>query len=167
METNNGKEANEGEAKAKPEVIKLGLDLHARQVNQMSATGWVNAETRAKVGPMEVVESSRRVGQGGDQGQQLLRGRGVRLLVSPRAGQAGRDQLRSGPRPLENQRFKGQKTDRLDARALLATWRVICGAMSLVAVPSPEIEQQRSVVRYRQQLMCIYAGLRREVGPSL
>ena len=69
----------------------------------MSATGWVNAETRAKVGPMEVVESSRRVGQGGDEGLQLLRGRGVRLLVSPRAGQAGRDQLRSGPRSLENQ----------------------------------------------------------------
>ena len=39
--------------------------------------------------------------------------------------------------------------------------------MSLVAVPNPEIEQQRSVVRYRQQLMCIDAGLRREVGPSL
>ena len=62
---------------------------------QMSATGWV----RAKVGPIEVVESSRRVGQGGDQGLQLLRGRGVRLLVSPRTGQAGRDQLRSGPGP--------------------------------------------------------------------
>jgi hypothetical protein len=27
-------QANDGEAKAKPEVIKLGLDLHARQVTE-------------------------------------------------------------------------------------------------------------------------------------
>jgi hypothetical protein len=31
---NNDKQASDGEAKAKPEVIKLGLDLHARQVTE-------------------------------------------------------------------------------------------------------------------------------------
>ena len=31
---NNYHHANDGEAKAKPEVIKLGLDLHARQVTE-------------------------------------------------------------------------------------------------------------------------------------
>jgi hypothetical protein len=30
----NHNQANDGEAKAKPEVIKLGLDLHARQVTE-------------------------------------------------------------------------------------------------------------------------------------
>jgi transposase len=58
------------------------------------------------------------------------------------------------PRPLENQRRKHQKTDRLDARALLESYlRGKRDAMSIVAVPSPEQEQQRSVVRYREQLV--------------
>ena len=33
-EKNNDKEGKDGEAKAKPEVIKLGLDLHGRQVTE-------------------------------------------------------------------------------------------------------------------------------------
>jgi transposase len=61
------------------------------------------------------------------------------------------------PRRLENQRSKHQKTDRLDARALLVNLESYLrgnrNAMSIVAVPSPEQEQQRSVVRYREQLM--------------
>jgi len=52
-------------------------------------------------------------------------------------------------RPLENQRSKRQKTERLDARALLdnleSYLRGNRDAMSIVAVPSPEQEQQRSV----------------------
>jgi len=61
------------------------------------------------------------------------------------------------PQPLENQRSKHQKTDRLDARALLVNLESYLrgnrNAMSIVAVPSPLQEQQRSVVRYREQLM--------------
>src|ERR1700756_5406811 len=61
------------------------------------------------------------------------------------------------PRPLQNQRSKHQKTDRLDARALLENLeshlRGNRDAMSIVAVPSPLQEQQRSVVRYREQLV--------------
>jgi transposase len=61
------------------------------------------------------------------------------------------------PRPLENQCRKHQKTDRLDARALLDNLeRYLRGnreAMSVIAVPSALQEQQRSVVRYREQLM--------------
>ena len=61
------------------------------------------------------------------------------------------------PRPLENQRSKHQKTDRLDARALLDNLeRYLRGnrdAMSVIAVPSVEMEQQRSVARYREQLV--------------
>jgi transposase len=61
------------------------------------------------------------------------------------------------PRPLENQRSKHQKTDRLDARALLdnleSYLRGNRHAITIVAVPSPEQEQQRSVVRHREQLV--------------
>jgi hypothetical protein len=63
----------------------------------------------------------------------------------------------AAPRPLQNQRSKHQKTDRLDARALLENLESYLrgnrDAMSIVAVPSPEQEQQRSLVRYRQQLV--------------
>jgi hypothetical protein len=34
MQRNTDQEANDGAAKAKPQVIKLGLDLHARQVTE-------------------------------------------------------------------------------------------------------------------------------------
>jgi hypothetical protein len=85
----------------------------------VSATGRFNAQAGTKMGSLEVVESSRRVGQGGDQGLQLLRGRGVWVLVSPRVDQCGAVNYVVAPRPLENQRSKHQKTDRLDARALL------------------------------------------------
>jgi hypothetical protein len=33
----NRNQGTDGEAKAKPEVIKLGLDLHARQVTDLGA----------------------------------------------------------------------------------------------------------------------------------
>jgi hypothetical protein len=61
------------------------------------------------------------------------------------------------PRLLENQRTKRQKTDRLDARSLLGNLESYLrgnrDAMSIIAVPSRLQEQQRSVVRYREQLM--------------
>ena len=61
------------------------------------------------------------------------------------------------PRPLQNQRSKHQKTDRLDARALLENLESYLrgnrDAMSIVAVPSLLQEQQRSVVRYFGQPM--------------
>jgi hypothetical protein len=39
MHNKNDRQTKGSEAKAKPEVIKLGLDLHARQVTELSATG--------------------------------------------------------------------------------------------------------------------------------
>jgi hypothetical protein len=49
-----------------------------------------------EVGPVEVVGSSRRVGQVRDQGLQLLRGRSVWILVSLGINQTRRGQLRGG-----------------------------------------------------------------------
>src|SRR6266481_5995711 len=74
---------------------------------------------------------------------ELTKGGAVNYVVAPRA--------------LENQRRKHQKTDRLDARALLENLESYLrgnrDAMSIVAVPSLLQEQQRSVVRYREQLV--------------
>ena len=80
----NRNEATDGEAKAKPEVIKLGLDLHARQVTEC---------------------------------RQL-----------------------DGSTPKPPQRWESYLRGNRDA-------------MSIVAVPSPEQEQRRSLVRYREQLV--------------
>src|SRR5690242_12885393 len=90
-------QATAGEAKAKPQVIKLGLDLHARQVTECRQLDGSTPKPAREVGPREVVGSSRGVGEGRDQGLQLLRGRRLRLLVPPRIGQTGRGQLRGGP----------------------------------------------------------------------
>jgi transposase len=68
-----------------------------------------------------------------------------------------RGQLRGGTTTPGKPRSKHQKTDRLEARALLVNLESYLrgnrNAMSIVAVPSPLQEQQRSVVRYREQLM--------------
>jgi len=49
----NRNQASDGEAKAKPEVIKLGSDLHARQVYRVPATGRFNAQAGTEMGSME------------------------------------------------------------------------------------------------------------------
>ena len=107
----------------------------------MPATGRFNAQACTKMGSLEVVESSRRVGQGA----------GIKVYSCYEAGACGywyhRELIKCGavnyvvaPRPLENQRSKHQKTDRLDARALLnnleSYLRGNRDAMSIVAVPS-------------------------------
>jgi hypothetical protein len=50
---NNDKQASDGEAKAKPEVIKLGLDLHARQVTECRQLGRFHAQAGTEMGSME------------------------------------------------------------------------------------------------------------------
>src|ERR1700686_478030 len=81
----NHNQTTDGEEKSKPEVIKLGLDLHARQVTE------------------------------------------CRQLDG------------STPKPAQNNLESYLRGNR--------------DAMSIVAVPSPEQEQRRSVVRHREQLV--------------
>src|SRR5262249_32952148 len=61
------------------------------------------------------------------------------------------------PRPLENQRHKQKKTERLDARALLDKLEHFLRgnreAVRLVTVPPAVQETQRWVRRYSEQLM--------------
>jgi transposase len=150
-------QAKAGAAKAKPAIIKLGLDLHARQVTECRQLDGSTPKPAQQWDPGKLL----------DQVEAWVKA-GIKVYSCYEAGACGywyhRELVKRGavnfvvaPRPLEAQRAKGQKTDRLDARALLAQLdsylRGNRQAMSLVAVPSPEQEQQRSIVRYREQLM--------------
>lgn len=154
---NNHHHANDGEAKAKPEVIKLGLDLHARQVTECRQLDGSTPKPGQKWDPWKLL----------DKVEEWVNA-GIKVYSCYEAGACGywyhRELIKRGavnfvvaPRPLENQRRKHQKTDRLDARALLDNLECYLrgkrDAMSIVTVPSPLQEQQRSVVRFREQLV--------------
>ena len=153
----NRNQATGGEAKAKPEVIKLGLDLHARQVTECRQLDGSTPKPAQKWDLWKLL----------DKVEEWVKA-GIKVYSCYEAGACGywyhRELIKRGavnfvvaPRPLENQRRKHQKTDRLDARALLdnleSYLRGKRDAMSIVAVPSPLQEQQRSAVRYREQLV--------------
>ena len=157
MQNNSDNERSEGQAEAKPEVIKLGLDVHARQVTECRQLDGSTPKPAQKWDPWKLLS----------QVEEWVKA-GIKVYSCYEAGACGywyhRALIKCGavnyvvvPRPLENQRSKHQKTDRLDARALLdnleSYLRGNRNAMSIVAVPSPEREQQRSVVRHREQLI--------------
>jgi transposase len=157
MQNNTDEEGSEGQAEAKPEVIKLGLDVHARQVTECRQLDGSTPKPAQRWEPWKLL----------DQVEEWVKS-GIKVYSSYEAGACGywyhRELIKRGavnfvvvPRRLENQYSKRQKTDRLDARALLdnleSYLRGNRNAISIVAVPSPEQEQQRSVVRQREQLM--------------
>jgi transposase len=157
MQNSTDQQASDGEAKAKPQVIKLGLDLHARQVTECRQLDGSTPKPAQQWEPSKLL----------DQVEAWVKA-GIQVYSCYEAGACGywyhRELVKRGavnfvvaPRPLPNQRTRHQKTDRLDARALLDSLESYLRgnreAMSIVAVPSPELEQQRSVVRYREQLM--------------
>jgi len=157
MKNNNENQANGGEAKAKPEMIKLGLDLHARQVTECRQLDGSTPKPAQQWDPWKLLGQIESWVQAG-----------IRVYSCYEAGACGywyhRELTRVGAvnfvvvaRPLEDQRTRHQKTDRLDARALLNRLEKYLGgnghAMSLVAVPSVQEEQKRSLVRYREQLL--------------
>jgi hypothetical protein len=150
-------QAKAGAAKAKPQVIKLGLDLHARQVTECRQLDGSTPKPAQKWDPGKLL----------DQVEAWVQA-GIQVYSCYEAGACGywyhRELVKRGavnfvvaPRPLKPQRAKGQKTDRLDARGLLdeldSYLRGNRQAMTIVAVPSPQQEPQRSIVRYREQLM--------------
>jgi transposase len=157
MENTIDPQTTAGTAKAKPEVIKLGLDLHARQVTECRQLDGSTPKPPQQWEPKKLLA----------QVETWVKA-GIKVYSCYEAGACGywfhRELVKRGvvnfvvaPRPLGPYRTKGQKTDRLDARGLLdqldSYLRGNRQAMSLVAVPSPELEQQRSVVRHREQLM--------------
>jgi hypothetical protein len=150
-------QTTDGEEKSKPEVIKLGLDLHARQVTECRQLDGSTPKPAQQWDPWKLL----------DKVEEWVKA-GIKVYSCYEAGPCGywyhRELTKRGavnyvvaPQLLENQRTKRQKTDRLDARSLLGNLESYLrgnrDAMSIIAVPSPLQEQQRSVVRYREQLM--------------
>ena len=116
MKNNNETQANGGEAKAKPEIIRLGLDLHARQVTECRQLDGSTPKPAQKWDPWKLLGQIESWVQAG-----------IRVYSCYEAGACGywyhRELTRVGavsfvvvPRQLEDQRTRHQKTDRLDAR---------------------------------------------------
>src|SRR6516164_6714051 len=140
----------DGEEKSKPEVIKLGLDLHARQVTECRQLDGSTPKPAQQWDPWKLL----------DKVEEWVKA-GIKVYSCYEAGACGywyhRELIKSGavnyvvaPRPLENQRSNHEKPDRLDAGALLnnlgSYLRRNRDAVSIVAVPSREQEHRRSVV---------------------
>jgi hypothetical protein len=70
---NNDNQASDGEAKAKPEVIKLGLDLHARQVTECRQLDGSTPKPAQKWDPWKLLNQVEEWGQGGDQSLAVTR----------------------------------------------------------------------------------------------
>ena len=99
----NRNEATDGEAKAKPEVIKLGLDLHARQVTECRQLDGSTPKPAQKWDPWKLL----------DKVEEWVRA-GIKVYSCYEAGACGywyhRELIKRGavnfvvaPRPLENQ----------------------------------------------------------------
>jgi transposase len=163
MNTNNKTENSQERALVQTGVIiKVGMDVHAEKValcvqvdgatpqpGQMVASekvlGWL--VTLRKKHPGAVMVSCYEAGpMGYGLHRKLLAAEITNYVVAPQR---------------MDDRGKRQKTDRLDARALVERLdRYVRGnqyALSLVTVPTPEQEQARAQVRLREQL----AGHRR------
>ena len=65
-------QAKAAAAKAKPRVIKLGLDLHARQVTECRQLDDSTPKPAREVGALEVAGSGRSLGEGRPPSLQLL-----------------------------------------------------------------------------------------------
>src|SRR5260221_233367 len=141
----------------KAEVIKLGLDLHARQVTECRQLDGSTPKPAQKWDPWKLLNQVEEWVQGGSKVYSCYEAGACGYWYHRELIKCGAVNYVVAPRVLENQRSKHQKTDRLDARALLdnleSYLRGNRHAMSIVAVPSPELEKQRCVVRYREQLM--------------
>ena len=158
MKTNEGQGKQERAAVETAVTIKLGMDVHARQVAICVQVDGATPQPAQLVDRERVLEWIGR-----------LRGRhGAATLVSCyEAGPLGyglhRQLTAAGvsnyvvtPQRMD-ERGKGQKTDRLDARALVMRLdRYVGGnvhALAVVRVPTPEQEKARAKLRLRQQLV--------------
>ena len=139
-------------------IIKLGLDVHAAKV---AICVQVDGATPQ---PSQLIESERTLGWIAALRRKHPKARVVSCYEAGPMGYALHRQLVAAG--IENvvvtpQRLdidgRGQKTDRLDARALVERLdRYVGGnrhALRIVRVPTPEEEQARSLVRMRTQLL--------------
>lgn len=158
MSTNSGKDIHARAAVETAVTIKLGLDVHAAKV---AICVQIDGGTPQ---PAQLVTSERVLGW---IAALRSRHRGARVVSCYEAGPTGyhlhRQLIAAGienlvvvPQKLDVD-GRGQKTDRLDARALVERLdryhRGNRHALAVVKVPTPEQEQARGRVRLRNQLL--------------
>jgi transposase len=153
---------SQGEANAKPEVIKLGLDLHAGQVTECRQLDGATAKPAQQWSPWKLLK----------QVEDWVNA-GIKVYSCYEAGACGywyhRELTKVGavnfvvvPRQLDDQRTRRQKTDRLDARGLLDRLEKYLGgnrhAMSLEAIPKPpSMRRQSRVLKIHLRLSFLIA----------
>src|SRR5215472_13200529 len=147
MKNNNENQANGGEAKAKPEMIKLGLDLQALQVTECRQLDGSTPKPAQKWDPWKLLAQVESWVKAGIRVYSCYEAEACGYWYHRELVKCGAINLVVAPQPLALGR-RGQKTDRLDARALLGQLESYLGgnrhALSVVPVPTPQQEQQRS-----------------------
>jgi hypothetical protein len=93
---NKHNQASDGEAKAKPEVIKLGLDLHARQVTECRQLDGSTPKPAQKWDPWNLLNQVEEWVKARESRSTAVTSRGVWVMVSPRVDQMWSGQLRGG-----------------------------------------------------------------------
>jgi transposase len=156
MNTTKRERVGGGAGEPRREEIKLGLDVHARQVTLCRQVGGCTPQPVQKMTPEGFLDWIDR-----------LTSEGHTIVSCYEAGACGywlhRELIRRGvtnfviaPQRLDAG-ARRQKTDRLDARALVDRLeRYLRGnrrAFNVVTVPTEVQEQRRALVRHREQLL--------------
>jgi transposase len=119
MQHNSDSQLTAGAAQAKPEMIKLGLDLHARQVMECRQLDSSTPKSPQQWEPKKLLA----------QAEAWVKA-GIKVYSCYEAGACGywfhRELVKRGvvnlvvaPQPLAPYRTKGQKSDRLDSSSIV------------------------------------------------
>src|ERR1700732_1109734 len=120
---NQRSQAIDGEAKAKPKVIKLGLDLHVRQVTECRQLDGSTPKPAQQWDPRKLLDKVEEWVKAGSKVYSCYEAGPCGYWYHRELTKCGAVNYVVAPRPLQNQRSKHQKTDRLDARALLVKFQ--------------------------------------------
>src|SRR2546423_7594724 len=112
-------QAKAGAAKAKPRVIKLGLDLHARQVTECRQLDGSTPKPAQKWDPWKLLDQVEAWVKAGIKVYSCYEAGACCYWFHPELVKRAAVNFVVAPRSLEDQRRRHQKTDRLDARGLL------------------------------------------------
>ena len=120
MEANLNSQPTAGAAQSKPKVIKLGLDLHARQVMECCQLDDSTPKPPQRWEPQQLLAQAEAWVKAGIQVYRCYAAGACGYWLHRALVQRGVSNFVVAPRPLAPARTKDQKSDRLDASALEA-----------------------------------------------